>query len=123
MYCYVDDSLVLTEQVREEQVPRGAAVSDKGIETPQTDMAQSDPSVEKLIHLALPVRLIHMQNGERGGMEFACTYDIHPRGARLRSSRELKVGNLITIERGRSKCLCQVVWTADPDSALHGQFT
>ena len=79
--------------------------------------------IEKLIHLALPVRLIHMQNGERGGMEFACTYDIHPRGARLRSSRDVQVGDLITIERGRSKSVCRVVWTADPDSALHGQFT
>jgi len=79
--------------------------------------------IEKLIHLALPVRLIHMQNGERGGMEFACTYDIHPRGARLRSMRDVQVGDLITIERGRSKSVCRVVWTADPDSALHGQFT
>jgi hypothetical protein len=79
--------------------------------------------IDKLIHLALPVRLIHMQNGERGGMEIACTYDIHPRGARLRSSREVTVGDLITIERGRSKSLCQVVWAADPDSALRGQFT
>lgn len=78
---------------------------------------------DKLIHLALPVRLIHMHNGERGGTEFACTYDIHPRGARLRSAREVKVGDFITIERGRSKSLCQVVWTADPDSALRGQFT
>jgi hypothetical protein len=76
-----------------------------------------------LIHLALPVRLVHMQNGERGGPELACTYDIHPRGARLRSSRDVKVGDLITIERGRSKSVCQVVWTADPDSALCGQFT
>ena len=79
--------------------------------------------IDKLIHRALPVRLIHMHNGERGAMEFACTYDIHPRGARLRSSRNVKVGDLITIERGRSKSLCQVVWIADPDSELRGQFT
>ena len=118
MYCYVDDI-----PIYEEQVSRGAVVSDKEVQTPQADTAQSDPSIEKLIHLALPVRLIHMQNGERGGMEFACTYDIHPRGARLRSSRDVKVGDLITIERGRSKSLCEVVWTADPDSALRGQFT
>jgi hypothetical protein len=84
---------------------------------------QATGFIEKLIHLALPVRLIHMQNGERGGMEFACTYDIHPRGARLRSSRDVQVGDLITIERGRSKSVCRVVWTADPDSALRGQFT
>ena len=90
---------------------------------PEDGAPQAAAPIDKLIHLALPVRLIHMQNGERGGMEFACTYDIHPRGARLRSSRDVKVGDLITIERGRSKSLCQVIWTADPDSALRGQFT
>jgi hypothetical protein len=90
---------------------------------PENGAPQAAAPIEKLIHLALPVRLIHMQNGERGGMEFACTYDIHPRGARLRSSREVNVGDLIMIERGRSKSLCRVVWTADPDSALRGQFT
>ena len=79
--------------------------------------------VEKLIHLALPVRLTHMQNGGRGGPELACTYDIHPRGARLLSFRDVKVGDLITVERGRHKSVCQVVWTADPDSSLRGQFT
>ena len=79
--------------------------------------------VEKLVHLALPVRLTHMQNGERGELEMACTYDIHPRGARLLSFRDVKVGDLITVERGRNKSVCQVVWTADPNSALRGQFT
>lgn len=102
-------------------------MSDKGIQRwqdalPENGAPQAAP-IDKLIHLALPVRLIHMRNGERGGMEFACTYDIHPRGARLRSSREVKVGDLITIERGWSKSLCKVVWTADPDSELRGQFT
>jgi hypothetical protein len=53
----------------------------------------------------------------------ACTYDIHTRGARLLSFRDVKVGDLITVERGRNKSMCQVVWTADPNSALRGQFT
>src|ERR1700722_1454248 len=86
-------------------------------------MRPDGAEIDKLIHLALPVRLIHMPNGEHGGMELVCTYDIHPRGARLRSSRDLKVGDLVTVERGRYKSVCQVVWAADPDSALHGQFT
>ncbi len=102
-------------------------MSEEGIQ-PQQDALTRDTSrasapVEKLIHLALPVRLVHMENGERSGQELACTYDIHPRGARLRSVRNVKVGDLITIERGRSKSICRVVWTADPDSSLHGQFT
>ncbi|MGA2019691.1 MAG: PilZ domain-containing protein [Candidatus Sulfotelmatobacter sp.] len=91
---------------------------------PRTDTPpQTGAPVEKLIHLALPVRLMHMQNGERSVPELACTYDIHPRGARLLSFRNVNVGDLITVERGRHKSVCQVVWTADPNSALRGQFT
>jgi hypothetical protein len=77
--------------------------------------------LEKLIHLALPVRLTHMSNGRV--LEMACTYDIHPRGARLLSASRVNVGDMLTIERGRHRCLCQVVWTADPNSTLRGQFT
>jgi hypothetical protein len=32
------------------------------------DARRDGTPVEKLIHLALPVRLIHMPNGERGGL-------------------------------------------------------
>jgi hypothetical protein len=84
---------------------------------------QDSAPAGKLIHLALPVRLTHTQQGVRGAQELACTYDIHPRGARLLSSREVKVGDLVTVERGRNKSICQIVWTADPHSALRGQFT
>jgi hypothetical protein len=97
-------------------------VSDETIQSKDGFTRNAAPA-DKLIHLALPVRLIHMQHGERGGLELACTYDIHPRGARIRSSRDLKVGDLVTVERGRHKSVCQVVWAADPDSALRGQFT
>jgi hypothetical protein len=91
--------------------------------SPINGAPQESAPVEKLIHLALPVRLTHMQNGGRSGLELACTYDIHPRGARLLSCHDVKVGDLITVERGRNKSVCQVVWTADPRSALRGQFT
>jgi hypothetical protein len=84
---------------------------------------QNGAPVEKLIHLALPVRLTHMNSDSRGGSELACTYDIHPRGARLLSFRNVAVGDLITVERGRTKSVCRVVWTGDPNSALRGQFT
>ncbi|MFZ0761840.1 MAG: PilZ domain-containing protein [Candidatus Sulfotelmatobacter sp.] len=103
-------------------------MNDQGIEPrqgalPKDGAPRELAPVEKLIHLALPVRLIHMRNDGRGGLELACTYDIHTRGARLRSSRDLKVGDLVTVERGRNKSVCQVVWTADPGSPLRGQFT
>jgi len=84
---------------------------------------QNGAPVEKLIHLALPVRLTHMNSDARGSSELACTYDIHPRGARLLSFRNVQVGDLITVERGRTKSVCRVVWTGDPKSALRGQFT
>jgi hypothetical protein len=92
-------------------------------DVPQDRAPQEAARVEKLIHLALPVRLTHMQNNGRSPLELACTYDIHPRGGRLLSSREVRVGDLITVERGRHKSVCQVVWTADADSTLRGQFT
>lgn len=113
MHCYVGSTFLVSEE----------SVSNEVIQ-PRKESVR----VEKMIHLALPVRLIHMPNGhmpngDRSGLELACTYDIHPRGARLRSTRDLKVGDLVTVERGRAKSLCQVVWAADPDSPLRGQFT
>jgi hypothetical protein len=76
----------------------------------------------KLVHLALPVRW-SLVGETRGAVETACTYDIHPRGARLLSGRDLNLGDLVMIERGRNKALCQVVWSADPATPLRGQFT
>ena len=77
----------------------------------------------KLVHLALPVRWSPVEQNRRGPVEMACTYDIHPRGARLLSSRKVKVGDLVMVERGRNKALCHVVWTGPRDSQLRGQFT
>jgi PilZ domain len=113
MYCYVRENLSHS----------GRHVTNAQLETSQNNPPQDNSTIEKLIHLALPVRLVHMQGGERTGMELTCTYDVHPRGARLRSIRDVRVGDLITVERGRMKSLCRVVWAADPDSALQGQFT
>jgi len=33
------------------------------------------------------------------------------------------IGDLVMVERGRNKAICQVVWAADRASALQGQFT
>jgi hypothetical protein len=76
----------------------------------------------KLIHIALPVRW-SLVGANRGAAEMACTYDIHPQGARLLSARDVKVGDVVLVERGRNKANCQVIWAADPDSPLRGQFT
>jgi len=77
----------------------------------------------KLVHLALPVRWSLVGQEGRGSAEVACTYDIHPQGARLVGSRDVNIGDLVLVERGRSKAICQVIWSADPASALRGQFT
>ena len=77
----------------------------------------------KRIHLALPVRWSFAGQEGRGGSEMACTYDIHPNGARLLGTRQVRVGDLVVVERGRNKAVCQVVWAADPGSTLHGQFS
>ncbi len=77
----------------------------------------------KVIHLALPVRWSLVGQEGRGGTEMACTYDIHPQGARLLSTRAVNIGDLVMVERGRNKAVCQVAWSAEPDSPLRGQFT
>jgi hypothetical protein len=77
----------------------------------------------KLVHLALPVRWSVVGQEGRGPIEMACTYDIHPQGARLLTSREVSVGDQILVERGRSKAICEVVWIAEQSSPLRGQFT
>ena len=79
--------------------------------------------IGKLVHLALPVRWSLVGENGQGPVELACTYDIHPRGARLLGMHELSLGELVMVQRGRNKALCQVVWAADPASPLAGQFT
>jgi hypothetical protein len=79
-------------------------------------------AMNKLVHLALPVRW-SVAGHEGRAVETACTYDIHPRGARLVSAREVKVGDLLTVERGRNRALCQVIWAAERESPLCGQFS
>ena len=76
----------------------------------------------KVAHLALPVRW-SLVGQEGRGAEMACTYDIHPHGARIVGTRPVNVGDLILVERGRNKAMCQVVWSADPASPLRGQFS
>ncbi len=91
--------------------------------------SKTNPSPEdglmtaKLVHLALPVRWSLIGQEGRGPAEMACTYDIHPHGARLLSSRGVNIGDLVMVERGRNKAVCQVVWAGDAASALRGQFT
>lgn len=94
-----------------------------GLESKPNTATEDGLLMGKLVHLALPVRWSLVGQEGRGPAEMACTYDIHPRGARLVGGREVSVGDLVTVERGRNKALCQVVWAADRNSQLCGQFT
>jgi hypothetical protein len=93
------------------------------LQTRPTQKPEDGLLTGKLVHLALPVRWSRVSQESRGPVEMACTYDIHPHGARLLGSREVNTGDLVLVERGRNKAICQVVWAADPSSALRGQFT
>jgi len=77
---------------------------------------------EKTAHLALPLRWSLLGQASRASVETACTYDVDSKGARLVSARAPRVGDLLTLERGRNKAICQVTWVADPTSDLRGQF-
>ena len=77
---------------------------------------------EKTAHLALPLRWSLLGQANRGAADTACTYDVDSKGARLVSARAPRLGDLLMLERGRNKAICQVTWVADPTSDLRGQF-
>jgi hypothetical protein len=93
------------------------------VETKLNASPEDDLLTGKAVHLALPVRWSLVGQQGRGPAEMACTYDIHPHGARLLSARTVNVGDLVMVERGRNKAICQVVWAGDPESPLRGQFS
>lgn len=78
--------------------------------------------VEKRISVALPVRVTYYDAEAKPRLEMACTYDISAHGARVTGLRSVKeAGEILVVERGRSKAFCRVVWIGEPDSPLRGQ--
>ncbi len=84
-----------------------------------------NPPVERAdrrIHVALPIRVTYWDQNNKACLELACTYDISARGARVTQLRCAKgTGEIISVERGRSKAFCRVVWVGEPSTELHGQ--
>jgi hypothetical protein len=77
---------------------------------------------EKRIHVALPVRITYFDAEAKPRLEMACTYDISSHGARVTGLRCVKeAGEIVVIERGRSKAFCRVVWIGESTSHLRGQ--
>src|SRR5579862_8333469 len=65
----------------------------------------------KRVSVALPIRVIYQDGGLKPQVEMACTYDISSHGARISALRNLKeAGEIVTVERGRSKAMCRVAW-------------
>jgi hypothetical protein len=77
---------------------------------------------EKRIHVAFPVRVTHFDDQGKPRFEMACTYDISAHGARVTGLRSVKeAGEIVVIERGRSKAYCRIVWIGTPGSPLSRQ--
>ena len=114
VHCSVGHVLVTSSQL----IQRKNTVETKLKASPEDGLLTG-----KVVHLALPVRWSLVGKEGRGAAEMACTYDIHPHGARLLSARHVNIGDLVMVERGRNKAICQVVWAGDPSSPLRGQFS
>ena len=77
---------------------------------------------EKRIHVALPVRITYFDADAKARLEMACTYDISSHGARVTGLRCVKeAGEIVVVERGRSKAYCRVVWIGESSSPLRDQ--
>ena len=73
--------------------------------------------------LALPIRVTYWDDAQKPCLEMACTYDISEHGARVTGLRCVKeAGEVVAIERGKSKAFCRVVWVGEPNSELQGQI-
>jgi PilZ domain len=77
---------------------------------------------ERRIHVALPVKVTYFDDDAKPRLEMACTYDISAHGARVSGLRCVKeAGEILVVERGRSKAYCRVVWIGESNSTLRGQ--
>jgi hypothetical protein len=84
---------------------------------------ESVDRTDKRISVALPVRVTYYDADSKPRLEMACTYDISAHGARLTGLRCVKeAGEIVTVERGRSKAFCRVVWIGESNSRLQGQI-
>lgn len=88
--------------------------------------ASQTPSPErydKRVQLAIPLRVVTLDAEKRPQLDMACTLDISLRGARLYGVRSTaRVGEVVTVERGRSKFACRVIWIGAPDTPQKGQI-
>ena len=80
-------------------------------------------TIEKRVHIALPLRVYGWDESFRPQMMQACTYDVSAKGARLIGlAGGRQVGEVLNIERGKNKALFRVIWIGEAGSPQHGQI-
>src|SRR4030088_2430061 len=73
------------------------------------NLAHSPERYDKRVQLAIPLRVVTWDAQKRPQLDMACTLDVSLRGARLYGVRPtLRVGEVVTVERGRNKFFCRV---------------
>jgi hypothetical protein len=77
VHCPLGHVLVTCRQSR--------TIREEFLQSPSKQSPEDGLLTAKLVHLALPVRWSLLGQEGRGSTEMACTYDIHPHGARLRA--------------------------------------
>lgn len=88
-----------------------------------TSQTPSPERYDKRVQLAIPLRVVTLGADKRPQLDMACTLDISLRGARLYGVRSAaRVGEVVTVERGRSKFACRVIWIGAPDTSQKGQI-
>jgi hypothetical protein len=88
-----------------------------------TSQTPSPERYDKRVQLAIPLRVVTVDAHKRPQLDMACTLDVSLRGARLYGVRSsARVGEVVTVERGRSKFACRVVWIGAPDTPQKGQI-
>src|SRR5438067_10949145 len=77
---------------------------------------------EQRTPIALPVKVVTRDAESRPLTEMACTIDISVKGARLTGVRSVKEpGEVICVERGKSKAFYQVKWVGSREKGNESQ--
>ncbi len=78
---------------------------------------------DRRIQVVLPLRVTCYDSGKKPSLIMVCSYDISARGAKIGGIRNgLKTGEIVAVERGRSKVFCRVVWVGESGSQRQGQI-
>jgi hypothetical protein len=95
------------------------------MDEPKPDSEASEPPAryQKRVRVALPVRVTVWDEDMKSRSEMSCTYDISASGARLVGLRSIrKSGEVLAIERDKSRIFCRVVWVGEEGSDRSGQL-